>query len=157
MTLKEVKTQLDKLDELIFVLPDQSQVPTHFHVTEIGQINKKFIDCGGTLRDETKISFQLWTADDYDHRLQAEKLKSIISLAEKQLNLDDNLEVEVAYQGETINHFALDFSENRFLLQPTFTDCLAKDNCGIPESKSAKPKVKLADLQNACEPGSGCC
>ena len=33
---------------------------TFFHITEVGQVNKRFIDCGGTKRDEKLISFQLF-------------------------------------------------------------------------------------------------
>jgi hypothetical protein len=32
------------------MLPDQSFVPAHFHVTEVGRVQKDFIDCGGTPR-----------------------------------------------------------------------------------------------------------
>ena len=48
-------------------------VPSHFHVTEVGKITKHFIDCGGTVRNEEVVNFQLWQADDYDHRLHPEK------------------------------------------------------------------------------------
>ena len=34
------------------------------------------------------------------------------------------------------------------------TDCLAKDNCGIP---AQKPKLKLSEVQACCTPESGCC
>ena len=52
MKLSEIKTILDTLPVLHFVLENGEQVPDHFHVTEVGQISKKFIDCGGTIRDE---------------------------------------------------------------------------------------------------------
>lgn len=156
MKLSEVKEALSGIDALYFELPDGSLVPPHFHVTEIGEVQRRFIDCGGTLRKETVINFQLFTADDYDHRLQATKLKDIIAISEKHLLLDDH-EVEVEYQGDTIEVYNLDFNGKHFVLVPTQTDCLAKDNCGIPE---AKPKVKLSEVataSGACVPGSGCC
>ena len=65
-------------------------MPLHFHVTEIGQINKKFIDCGGTIREEKNINFQLWYSTDNDHRLEAEKLRKIINLSERKLDLGDH-------------------------------------------------------------------
>lgn len=155
MKLSEVKDILYKLEELTFSLPDGSLVPEHFHVTEVGKVNKQFIDCGGTLRTENVINFQLWSADDYNHRLHPEKLIKIIEIAERHLHLEDN-EVEVEYQGETIGKYGISFNGSGFDLVSKQTDCLAKDNCGIPVSK---PKVKLSELQTAgsCAPGSGCC
>lgn len=154
MKLSEVKNALSNLETIAFELPNGEWVPNHFHVTEIGKITKKFIDCGGKLREEEVINFQLWNADDYDHRLHPEKLIHIIELSEKKLLLDD-CEIEVEYQGQTIEKYALDFDGTNFLLTTKQTDCLAKDNCGIPIEK---PKIKLSDLQKgSCTPGSGCC
>lgn len=154
MKLSEVKHLLKNSETIRFQLPNGTLVPTHFHVTEVGKINKQFIDCGGTVRNETKVNFQLWDSDDYDHRLHPEKLLSIIALSEKILNIED-LEIEVEYQAETIGKFGLDFDGKYFLLTTQQTDCLAKDNCGIPE----KPKVKLSDLnaEPQCAPGGTCC
>ena len=155
MKLSEVKSALKSLETIGFQLPDGSLVPSHFHVTEVGKVSKHFIDCGGTVRQEDVVNFQLWNADDYDHRLHPEKLISIIELSEKVLQIKDH-EVEVEYQGETIGKFGIDFDGTHFLLTTKQTDCLAKDACGIP---AEKPKVKLADLNNAsaCTPGGGCC
>jgi|SRR5699024_622009 len=154
MKLSEVKNALSTLETIAFELPNGEWVPNHFHVTEIGKITKKFIDCGGKLREEEVINFQLWNAEDYDHRLHPEKLIHIIELSEKKLLLDD-CEIEVEYQGQTIQKYALDFDGTNFLLITKQTDCLAKDNCGIPIEKS---KIKRSDLQKgSCTPGSGCC
>ncbi|CAH8286626.1 hypothetical protein EV196_10922 [Mariniflexile fucanivorans] len=155
MILSEVKSALKTLNQIAFQLPDGTLVPNHFHVTEIGEITKKFIDCGGTLRNETVVNFQLWNANDYDHRLHPEKLLNIIELSEKVLNIE-NLEIEVEYQGQTIEKFGLDFNGENFLLTTKQTDCLAKDNCGIP---AEKPKLKMADLTNqpCCSPDGNCC
>ncbi|MDF0716119.1 DUF6428 family protein [Muricauda sp. 334s03] len=154
MKLEEVKSVLSQLETIAFQLPNGDLVPNHFHVTEVGKITKHFIDCGGTVRNEEVVNFQLWNADDYDHRLHPEKLVHIIELSQETLGIG-NLEVEVEYQGQTIEKFALDFDGKNFLLTTKQTDCLAKDKCGIPEEK---PKVKLSELQNSgCVPGSGCC
>jgi len=157
MKLANFKSQLEQLDTLSFRLPDGSLVPSHFHVTEIGKVSKHFIDCGGVLRQEKVVNFQLWEANDYNHRLHPEKLINIIELADAKLNMG-NLEIEVEYQGLTIQKFGLDYNGESFVLTTKQTDCLAKDNCGIP---SEKLKVNLSDLNkssvNACAPGSGCC
>tara|TARA_R110002012_G_scaffold81945_3_gene207461 strand:- start:47575 stop:48042 length:468 start_codon:yes stop_codon:yes gene_type:complete len=155
MKLSEIKHQLRNLETIAFQLPNGELVPNHFHVTEVGKISKHFIDCGGTVRTENVINFQLWEANDYDHRLHPEKLLSIIELSETVLNLED-LDIEVEYQGSTIGKYNLDFDGKNFLLTNTQTDCLAKDACGIP---AEKPKLKLSELEktNSCTPGSGCC
>ncbi|MFT0715465.1 DUF6428 family protein [Flagellimonas lutimaris] len=154
MKLEEVKSALENLDTIAFQLPNGDLVPNHFHVTEVGKITKHFIDCGGTVRNEEVVNFQLWNADDYDHRLHPEKLVHIIELSQNTLGIG-NLEVEVEYQGQTIEKFALEFDGKNFLLTSKETDCLARDKCGIP---AEKPKVKISELQNSgCVPGSGCC
>ena len=154
MKLEEVKSALAQLDTIAFQLPNGTLVPNHFHVTEVGKITKHFIDCGGTVRHEEVVNFQLWNANDYDHRLHPEKLVNIIALSQKTLDIG-NLEVEVEYQGQTIEKFSLDFDGTHFLLTTKQTDCLAKDQCGIP---TEKPRVKLSELQQTdCAPGSGCC
>ena len=155
MKLSQVKAILKDVKTISFQLPDNSLVPSHFHVTEVGEITKRFIDCGGTVRKETVVNFQLWNANDYDHRLHPEKLLKIIELSEKTLAIDDN-EIEVEYQGTTIQKFGLDFDGNQFLLTTKQTDCLAKDACGIP---AEKPKVRLSEMsaQSCCSPKSGRC
>ncbi|CAM1351191.1 DUF6428 family protein [Tenacibaculum insulae] len=155
MKLSEIKKHLASLKTIAFQLPNGSLVPNHFHVTEVGKITKNFIDCGGTIRNEEVVNFQLWEADDYDHRLHPEKLVHIIELSEKALNIPD-LDIEVEYQGATIGKYGLDFDGTNFLLTSKQTDCLAKDNCGIPQEK---PKVKLSEIQQqtTCTPNSGCC
>ena len=154
MKLSEFTKHLSSLKEIAFELPNGALVPEHFHVTEVGKVSKHFIDCGGTLRDEEKISFQLWEENDYNHRLHPDKLINIINLAMDKLALPD-AEIEVEYQGDSINKFDLDFDGKNFLLLNTQTDCLAKEKCGIPTDR---PKVKLSELQNSsCSPESGCC
>ncbi|WP_405397623.1 DUF6428 family protein [Maribacter sp. Asnod2-G09] len=155
MKLSEIKNHLAELETIAFQLPNGELVPNHFHVTEVGKITKNFIDCGGTVRNEEVVNFQLWNANDYDHRLHPEKLINIIELSEKVLGIED-LEIEVEYQGQTIEKFGLDFDGTNFILASKQTDCLAKDNCGIP---AEKPKVKLAEVTNepCCAPDGNCC
>lgn len=141
MKLSEVKNCLGSLQGVNFELPDGSLVPAHFHVTEVGVITRHFIDCGGKVRTEKKANFQLWDANDIEHRLKPQKLANIISLSERVLGLED-LEVEVEYQGNTIGKYDLDFNGENFVLTATQTTCLAQDKCGIPAS---------------CTPGGGCC
>src|SRR5690606_5252801 len=156
MKLSEFKEHLKASKQIAFRSPDGRLVPTHFHVTEVGKINKHFIDCGGTVRNEEVVNFQLWNANDYNHRLHPEKLVHIIELSEKVLGLQDS-EIEVEYQGETISKFGVGFNGTNFLLITKQTDCLAKDNCGVPQEKKKVPLSQLKEETISCAPGSGCC
>jgi hypothetical protein len=159
MKLSTLKQYLTDLNEVRFSMADGTTVPAHVHLTEVGAIQRRFIDCGGTLRNTTTINMQLWYAQDVDHRLSPRKLLSIIEQSEHALQLPD-MEVEVEYQTNTIGRFALAFADGQFILQPLFTDCLASDSCGIPAQQ--KPKKQLAELtitesSISCAKGSGCC
>lgn len=157
MRLSAIKEILPHLNEVVFELEDGTLVPHHFHVTEVGQITKNFIDCGGVIRSENVVNFQLWNADDYDHRLKPVKLLNIIQLSEEKLGIED-AEIEVEYQSTTIGKYDLAFDGTKFILQNKTTACLAQDACGIP---AEKPKVNLSNLvakpANSCTPGGGCC
>jgi hypothetical protein len=157
MKLSEIKKHLATAEAVNFRLPSGAYVPEHFHVTEIGLVTRHFIDCGGTERLEKVVNFQLFDANDYEHRLKPEKLIKIITLSEDKLGICD-LEIEVEYQSETISKYGLHFNGNDFQLVPKHTACLASDACGIT---SVKEKVQLNQLQAAnescCTPGGGCC
>ena len=157
MKLSEIKTKLAELNSVDFELQNGTKVPDHFHVTEVGVVHKHFIDCGGTIRNEKMANFQLWNANDTDHRLKPQKLLNIIELSETKLGLED-LEIEVEYQMETIGKYALEFNGKSFVLMPKFTDCLASDSCGIPQEKK---KVRLSEIpvnnNSCCSPDSNCC
>lgn len=157
MKLSEIKTHLATAEAVNFRLPSGAYVPENFHVTEIGIVTRHFIDCGGTERLEKVVNFQLFNANDYEHRLKPQKLIKIIALSEDKLGIGD-LEIEVEYQSETISKYGLHFNGKDFQLVPKHTACLASDACGIP---SVKQKVQLNQLQTAnescCSPGGGCC
>lgn len=155
MKLSDVKTQLKKLEVLNFQLENGTPVPEHFHVTEVGVISKHFIDCGGVVRNEKVANFQLWDANDFDHRLKPQKLLNIIALSEQKLGMED-LEVEVEYQADTIGKYDLGFNGKNFVLQSKETNCLASDKCGIPQEK-LKVSLKNLTTESCCTPGSGCC
>ncbi|WAC39725.1 DUF6428 family protein [Pedobacter sp. SL55] len=155
MNLSDIKEILPTLENVEFQLENGTLVPEHFHVTEVGQITKNFIDCGGVIRTEKTVNFQLWNADDYEHRLKPGKLLHIIELSETKLGIE-NAEIEVEYQNETIGKYDLEFNGKNFVLKNKTTACLAQDACGIPAEKQ---KIKLSNLAvaNNCTPGGGCC
>ena len=153
MKLSEIKTLLNTAETVNFELENGTKVPEHFHVTEIGMITKHFIDCGGKVRNEKVANFQLWDANDFEHRLKPQKLLKIIALSENVLGMED-LEIEVEYQSDTIGKYSLGFDGNNFILLSKRTACLAKDSCG---TSAEKQTTQLKTEEACCAPGGGCC
>ncbi len=150
MKISEFKQILNSSETLQFRLENGLQIPAHFHITEAGVVQKNFIDCGGVVRTEQTVTLQLWHANDFEHRLSPSKLMGIIRKAENIFELGDS-EVEVEFQGNTIEKYGLSFGDNQFILTNKFTNCLAQDKCGIPAAALPKPTL------SSCTPGSGCC
>ncbi|MEI8292690.1 MAG: DUF6428 family protein [bacterium] len=135
---------------LRFVLPDGGLIPEHAHITEVGRVDKTFLDCGGTLRKLSSFCLQAWVADDTDHRLNAGKLVDILKRALPLLGGED-LNVELEYEDGIVSQFPVQSvsasGDSMFILLGTkHTDCLAKDIC-LPPAKNV----------DGCSPGSGCC
>ena len=151
MTLKEFKSSLENRKELSFIIENGIKIPAYFHITEMGVKTKQFMDCGGVMRKDSKITFQLWTSDDYDHRLSSYKLSGIIKKAESLIKEElDNFEIEMEYQDYTIGIYSVNLIDDKYILEPTLTDCLAKEACGINE-----PKQEIETSE--CCASDGCC
>ena len=134
---------------LHLMLPDGSFVPAHFHVTEIGRVQKDFIDCGGTRRSTTACVLQVWVADDTDHRLDATKLAKIIQIGISLFPLT-TVPVEVEYEQGAVSQYPVRQAEvtpSGVLLHlgSKHTACLAPDRCGV------------GAVEVACCPTPGCC
>jgi hypothetical protein len=117
------------------MLPDGSFVPAHFHVTEVGRVQKDFIDCGGTVRSSTDCVLQVWVAGDTDHRLDTTKLAGILRLTTPLLTAPD-LPVVVEYEHGWVSQFPMSAAEITpsgilFHLGTKHTACLAPDRCGV--------------------------
>lgn len=154
MKLSKIKEILPTLGNVEFRLENGTFVPEHFHVTEVGQITKHFVDCGGVIRTEKTVNFQLWDANDYEHRLKPGKLLKIIQLCEQKLGLEDG-EIEVEYQRETIGKYDLRFDGTHFILTNKQTACLAEDACGVPALATTTPAT--VKKTTCCAPNTGCC
>ena len=120
---------------LHIMLPDDSFVPAHFHVTEVGRVHKDFIDCGGTIRSATTCVLQVWVAQDFEHRLQTTKLAEVLQLAIPLLKSTD-LPVEIEYECGFVSQFPLNAAEITpsgvlLSLGTKHTACLAPDRCGL--------------------------
>jgi len=157
MNIQTFKKEIEKLQKIQFALPNGKLIPEHFHITEMGKKTKHFIDCGNAVRETSVISFQIWYANDYDHRLTSDKIDKIIAASQPLIG-DENLDIEVEYQTDlTLGIFGLDIKDGIFQLTTKETACLALDHCGIPKPKI---KISLKDLQtqgSCCSPNSGCC
>jgi hypothetical protein len=87
MLLSSFKQTLGAIDTLSFQLANGHFVPEHFHITEVGNVMRNYIDCGGVQRQENRLNLQLWVASDTDHRLKPNVLLNILQLAEKTVRL----------------------------------------------------------------------
>ena len=137
MNVREFQAALSNNPEaaLHMMLPSGDFVPAHFHVTEVGRVQKDFIDCGGTTRSAVSCLLQVWVAHDTAHRLTAGKLAGVMRLAAPLLK-SDAMPVEVEYEGEAVSQFPVAAAEVTpggilFHLGIKHTDCLAPDTCGV--------------------------
>jgi len=149
MTITEFITRLREHagDTPRFLLPDGGYIPVHAHVTEVGRVDRRFVDCGGTVRTSAACVLQTWVADDTDHRLLAGKLADIIGKAAPLLQ-SDALPVEIEYEDFLVSQFPVagiveDARALTFALVSKHTDCLAKEIC-------------LPSADDCCS-GTGCC
>jgi hypothetical protein len=156
MKLSQFKKHLETATVINFVLQNGTKVPSHFHITEVGMTTKQFTDCGNTFRISKTATFQLWTSVDFHHRLEPKKILTILKASENMFAKED-LDIEIEYQQGTIGKFGLEFADSQFVLTNTQTDCLAKDNCGIPVEKVKATIGAWNENASCCTPESNCC
>jgi hypothetical protein len=149
MKLSELKSILTRHPDarLRFRLPNGQFAPAHVHVTEVARVDKRFIDCGGTLRTDAMCRLQTWHANDVEHRLTAGKLMKIFAKAERVL-LSDDLDVDVEHEVGFISQFPLEEIEATtdeviFRLGVRHTACLAEDKCMPPPKRSEFDPLKF--------------
>ncbi len=126
---------------LTVLWPDGDPIEPHFHVTEVGRVQRDFVDCGGTVRRSVTCLLQTWVADDTDHRITAGKLLKAFAHAAPVLGGED-LPVELEYEACNVIQFAVVAVRRepaRLVLQlgGKHTDCLAKDVCLLPAKGAA--------------------
>lgn len=141
MTLSEFSSLLVQHREKPFrlLLPRGGAVPVSFHITEVGHVVKKFMDCGGRVHRLETCLLQVWVGEDEDHRLAAGKLLGILGKARFSVlpAHADGLPVEMEYEDSVLSQYQLADSslENGAVvlhLAEKHTDCLAKDVCLVP-------------------------
>lgn len=161
MTVTEFLDQLTAHADcgLVFRLPDGAEIAPHFHVTEVGHVKRRFVDCGGTRREVESCLLQTWVADDTAHRLTAGKLAGIFGFAGEILPTWD-LPVEIEHETTVVSQYpvrAASVEADRlvFHLGLKHTDCLAKELC-LPGL--CGPEIKLVVTpEDSCCGGGGCC
>jgi hypothetical protein len=159
MKLSELKSLLDEHSDRFFriQLPDGSPVPLSFHVTEVGRVQKTFLDCGGTLRETLSCQLQIWVGQDYDHRIETGKMASILRKAAAYLP-DESIPVEIEYEEKVISQYTIDghqLTDDAVVLELAHkhTECLAPELCGLP---SIDRLPSIGGKAPCCGP-AGCC
>jgi hypothetical protein len=138
--------------ELAFVLPNGKAIPAHAHVTEVGRVEKRFIDCGGTHRSWVTTNLQTWVDRDVEHRFPAGKLARILDLAAPLFDGEDP-NVEIEHEEGVLSQYPVEDVQvigRRLVvtLVAKHADCLAKDIC-LPAG--------IVEEETSCCGGSGCC
>jgi hypothetical protein len=132
MKLKTLKETLRKHSGSFprFVLPDGGFIPRHAHLTEIGHVVKKLVDCGGQTGAEEKALLQTHVGNDTEHRLRSDRFANILELGGRILP-NDQLDVEVEYDCCVVSQYPI--SEIRregehldIILQRGRTQCRAR-------------------------------
>jgi hypothetical protein len=138
-----------------FILPDGDTIPQHFHLTEVGHVTRRFIDCGGRLhhRKDTCL-LQTYVADDMEHRLTAGTFAKILDLGGQVLP-HDQIEVEVEYESCGVTQSPItsaQFTDEYIELHlgEKHTDCLAKQKCGIDGQACGTGDKANAVVSAAC-------
>ena len=145
------------------VLPGSHTVPASFHITEVGHVTKKFIDCGGKLHSVESCQLQVWLGEDTDHRLYAGKMAHVLGLAKAKGVLPaDDLDVEIEYEDAAISQYAVtgfSVTESAVVLNldGKHTDCLAKELCCPPTLLPMAMATSAGTEAACCAPGGGCC
>ena len=167
MTLREFKALLHQNRDRLFqvVLPHGDAVPISFHITEVGRVEKTFLDCGGKVHTRKTAQLQVWVGPDEDHRIQAGKMADILDKSGA-IVPDDTLPLELEYEREDgfVSQFpvaSFEVSKSAVLLRlgVRHTECLAPELCLVPASESAPKSISLALApSNGCGCGpAGCC
>ena len=140
ITVSALKRALAGAPELPLTVlwPDGDPIEAHFHVTEVGRVQKDFVDCGGTVRQTVTCLLQTWVGGDTAHRITAGKLLKAFEHSARVLGeAGESLPVELEYEACNVIQFtvtAVEREAGRFLVRlgGKHTDCLAKELCGVP-------------------------
>jgi len=122
------------------IWPDGEPIEAHFHVTEVGRVQRDFVDCGGKVRQVVTCLLQSWVGDDVDHRITSDKLLKAFVHAEPILRGED-LPVEFEYDACNVVQLKVLSAlaePDRLVIRigKKQTDCLAKELC-VPSTRGS--------------------
>lgn len=149
---------INNSDHLIeFYLPDGTQIPKNFHITDVGSVFRHFIDCGGKIRNESYIQIQLWLGKDIEHRLNGQTVSTILkhsSVVLGKLSDLQNAEVIMEYKEKLTSQYPIKKIEvsNKSIkcyLEEIQTQCLA-----ALRHEDEKRNIEVSD--NCCNSKCGC-
>ena len=108
MKLNELRRLLDRHPTALprFVLPTGDSIPAHTHITEVGHLDRNFVDCGGVTGKEEKLVLQTHVGDDTDHRLRANRFAKILQLRNSLLPNSD-LDVEIEFDCCVVSQYPI--------------------------------------------------
>ena len=151
MKLSDLRVVLDRYPDSFprFVLPDGDYIPAHAHVTEVGHVAKKFIDCGGVIGKTETALLQTHVGRDVEHRLRSDRFAKILQLGERVLP-HDQLEVEVEYDCCVVAQYPITELQRtgehlEVILGKRQTQCLAQE------------RRKTGSTETCCETAAVCC
>ena len=132
-----------------FVLPDGGVIPPHAHLTEVGHVIKKFIDCGGQSGAEEKVLLQTHVGNDTEHRLGSDRFANILELGGRILP-NDKLDVEIEYDCCVVAQYPILEARREgayvdIILQRGRTQCRARE------------RWEAATKGGCCETTAACC
>ena len=140
MTVSTLRTALAAATDLSITViwPDGEPIEAHFHVTEVGRVQRDFVDCGGTVRQVVTCLLQSWVGDDVEHRITGGKLLKAFVHAEPILRGED-LSVEFEYDACNVVQLKIISAvaeSGRLVIRlgKKQTDCLAKELC-VPAAR----------------------
>ena len=133
-----------------FILPDGDLIPAHAHLTEVGHVTKRFIDCGGAIGEQESVVLQTWVGDDTDHRLTSERFAKILQLGGRVLP-GDNLPVEVEYDCCVVAQYPVEAVRRTAIISTSFwarnaRNVLRASVGSRGESPAAQKQRLVADL-----------
>jgi hypothetical protein len=101
-------------------------------------MQKKFIDCGGTMREQQTCQLQAWVGPDEDHRIASGKMADILNKASSFLPSDD-LPLEIEYEDVNIS-------------QHPVAEAIVSDDAGDVATDDETHRVPGAGVVHSCRP-----
>lgn len=150
MTFDQLRQTLQRYPNAFprFILPSGESIPAHAHVTEVADVTRNFIDCGGITGREEKALLQTHVGDDIDHRLTASRLTKILDLGRRVLTSTD-LDVEIEYDCCVVAHYPISEMKPR----GDYLDIIL----GRSRTKCRPRERRAIAAEECCSTTSACC